>query len=160
MLRKNSGRSETLNPRPERHYLLKGLVRCAYCGMPMWAQTYNNGQRYYREHKNSRSYGSCPEKGNSIPCHTADEQAISLVQNIELGERWLEEVLTIISVKDEADRINKRINEIQQRLRRLGVAASREKSSARIINEPFEGSPLFQGETGEARTPPEIIFTL
>jgi len=49
-LKKNSGRSETLQPRPEREYLLKGIVRCAYCGMPMWSQTYNNGQRYYREH--------------------------------------------------------------------------------------------------------------
>jgi site-specific DNA recombinase len=45
-LKKNSGRSETLSPRPEREYLLKGLVRCAYCGMPMWSQTYFNGHRY------------------------------------------------------------------------------------------------------------------
>ncbi|MCP4623467.1 MAG: recombinase family protein, partial [bacterium] len=36
-LKKNSGRSETLQPHPERHYLLKGIIRCAYCGMPMWA---------------------------------------------------------------------------------------------------------------------------
>jgi len=37
-----------------------------------------------------------------------DEEVINLVQNIELGEQWLEEVLTIISIKDEADRIEKR----------------------------------------------------
>ena len=36
----NSGRSETLQVRPDRQYLLKGIVRCAYCGMPMWAQTF------------------------------------------------------------------------------------------------------------------------
>lgn len=35
-LRKNSGRSRTLAPRPEREYLLKGIIRCAYCLMPMW----------------------------------------------------------------------------------------------------------------------------
>ncbi|MDD5094384.1 MAG: recombinase family protein [Dehalococcoidia bacterium] len=34
-LKKNSGRSETLHPRPEREYLLKGIIRCAYCGMPI-----------------------------------------------------------------------------------------------------------------------------
>ena len=34
-LRKNSGRSQTLTPRPERQYLLKGIIRCAYCLMPM-----------------------------------------------------------------------------------------------------------------------------
>ncbi len=33
-LTKNSGRSRTLNPRPERDYLLKGLIRCAHCGLP------------------------------------------------------------------------------------------------------------------------------
>jgi site-specific DNA recombinase len=38
-LRKNCGRSETMQTRPEREYLLKGIIRCAYCGMPMWAQT-------------------------------------------------------------------------------------------------------------------------
>jgi hypothetical protein len=35
-LRKNSGRSRTLAPHPEREYLLKGLIRCAYCLMPIW----------------------------------------------------------------------------------------------------------------------------
>ena len=38
-LKRNSGRSETLHAHPEREYLLKGIIRCAYCGMPMWAQT-------------------------------------------------------------------------------------------------------------------------
>ena len=42
-MRKNCGRSGTLNPRSARQYLLKGIVRCAHCGMPMWAQTYENG---------------------------------------------------------------------------------------------------------------------
>jgi len=31
-----------------REYLLKGLIRCAHCLMPMWAQTYKSGRRYYR----------------------------------------------------------------------------------------------------------------
>jgi len=34
-LKKNRGRSETLMARPAKEYLLKGIVRCAYCGMPM-----------------------------------------------------------------------------------------------------------------------------
>ncbi len=73
-MKRNSGRSETLHPRPERQYLLKGLIRCAYCGMPMWAQTYKNGHGYYREHTGSRSHAICPAAGGSIPCHVADEQ--------------------------------------------------------------------------------------
>ena len=31
-LAKNSGRSRTLNPQPEREYLLKGLIHCGHCG--------------------------------------------------------------------------------------------------------------------------------
>jgi len=38
------------------------------------------------------------------------------------------------------------------------VAASREGSDIRIINEPLEGSSLFLVETGESRTPPETIL--
>jgi len=38
------------------------------------------------------------------------------------------------------------------------VAASREGSEIRIINEPYQGSPLFLVETGESRTPPETIL--
>ena len=121
-MKKNSGRSETLRPRPAREYLLKGIVRCAYCGMPMWAQTYHNGQRYYREHKASRSHGVCSAASGSIPCHMADSQVIQLVENIELGDQWLEEVLAIISVKDEAERINKKRKDTEQRLRRMARA--------------------------------------
>ena len=44
-LKINSGRSMTLNSHPAREYLLKGLIRCACCGMPMWARTYVNGRR-------------------------------------------------------------------------------------------------------------------
>jgi site-specific DNA recombinase len=73
-LKKNSGRSETLQARPAKEYLLKGIIRCAYCGMPMWAQTYNSGQRYYREHNTSRSHETCQSAGGAISCHIIDEQ--------------------------------------------------------------------------------------
>ena len=73
-MRQNSGRSTTLSPHPERDYLLKGIIRCAYCKMPMWAQTYESGRRYYREHRESRSNTQCPAHGGSIPCRLADDQ--------------------------------------------------------------------------------------
>jgi len=121
-LKKNSGRSETLATKPERFYLLKGIVRCAYCGMPMWAQTYTNGRRYYREHKASRSLNICQSAGGSIPCHIADAQVRKLVSAIELGPRWLDEVLSIISLKDEVDRVKKDRIQIQNKLRRMAKA--------------------------------------
>ena len=33
---RNSSRSETLQPHPQREYLLKGLIKCAHCGMSLW----------------------------------------------------------------------------------------------------------------------------
>ncbi|KTB48855.1 Resolvase, N terminal domain/Recombinase zinc beta ribbon domain/Recombinase [Dehalogenimonas alkenigignens] len=122
LLKKNSGRSETLSSHPEREYLLKGLVRCAYCGMPMWAQTYTSGNSYYREHKATRSIEDCRGHGGAITCSTIDNQVRELVSAIELGPKWLEEVLSIISLKDDVERIKKERDEVKARLLRLGRA--------------------------------------
>jgi site-specific DNA recombinase len=122
LMKKNSGRSETLHAHPERQYLLKGIIRCAYCGMPMWAQTYISGRRYYREHEESRALAPCPAKGGHIFCEVADEQVGKLIEAIELGPRWLEEVLSIISLKDEVDRVKKARVATQEKLRRMAKA--------------------------------------
>ena len=121
-LRQNSGRSQTLTPRPERQYLLKGIIRCAYCLMPMWAQTYKSGRRYYREHRGSRGHAVCPASGGSISCEMADEQIGKIVEAVELGPRWEEEVLSIVSSRDEAQSIREKRQKVQERLRRLGKA--------------------------------------
>jgi site-specific DNA recombinase len=122
LMKKNSGRSETLKTKPEREYLLKGIIRCAYCGMPIWAQTYTSGHRYYREHIESRSIDPCPAHGGHILCDIADNQVGKLVEAIELGPRWLEEVLAIISLKDEVDRVKKARQMTQEKLRRMAKA--------------------------------------
>jgi site-specific DNA recombinase len=121
-LRKNSGRSETLHTACERQYLLKGLVRCAYCGMPMWSQTYKNGRTYYRENRASRSLEPCPAHGGSIRCHIADEKVQDIVSAIELGPQWLEEVLSIIALKDEIERVKTERQATQTKLRRMAKA--------------------------------------
>ncbi len=118
-LRKNSGRSETLTTSPNREYLLKGLVRCAYCGMPMWAQTYKSGNSYYREHQASRSIQECLGHGGTIACHVIDNQIRELVSAIELGPGWLEEVLSIISLKDEVERVKKEKEQVTGKLHRM-----------------------------------------
>jgi site-specific DNA recombinase len=118
IMKNNAGRSETLSIRPERHYLLKGIVRCAYCGMPMWAQTYQSGHTFYREHKASRSHGLCPG-GGSVRCNLIDDQVSRLIGAIELGPQWLEEVLSIISLKDKVDQIRKKRQAVQEKLRRM-----------------------------------------
>jgi site-specific DNA recombinase len=122
MLKKNSGRSETLQSRPERDYLLKGIIRCAYCGMPMWSQTYRNGQRYYREHKGSRSHADCEGAGGSIPCRVADDQIGRIVGAIELRPKWLEEILAIVSLQDEVQRVKEERGKAEEKLRRMAKA--------------------------------------
>jgi DNA invertase Pin-like site-specific DNA recombinase len=121
-LKKNSGRSETLQARPEREYLLKGIVRCAYCGMPMWSQTFYNGLQYYREHKASRSHGVCPSTSGAILCSIIDDQIRQLIGAVELGPRWLEEVLAIISLKDEVNRVKDQRLTVIEKQRRMGKA--------------------------------------
>ncbi len=122
LMRKNSGRSETLNPRPERQYLLKGLIRCAYCGLPMWSQTYYNGNRYYREHKNSRSTMQCPAGGGSITCDIADEQVSKLIQAIVLDTDWIDQVMALIGIQDEQEKVSEQRRNLEERKRRLGKA--------------------------------------
>jgi DNA invertase Pin-like site-specific DNA recombinase len=121
-LRKNSGRSRTLAPHPEREYLLKGLIRCAYCLMPMWSQTYESGQRYYREHRASRSLEDCPSAGGAIKCQIPDEQMGGVISAIELGSMWQHQVMAIISVKDEVERVKEQRQRVKDKLRRLGKA--------------------------------------
>jgi len=121
-LKRNSGRSETLHPRPEREYLLKGLIRCAHCGLPMWAQTYANGHSYYREQKGSRGTGYCIDRSGSMPCSVPDDQIGRVVGVIVLPEAWMDRVLARIHLADEVERIQQERQQTQQRLKRLGKA--------------------------------------
>ena len=121
-MKRNSGRSETLHSRPEREYLLKGLIKCAHCGLPMWAQTYSNGRRYYREQKGSRGSGYCVRNSRSMPCQVPDEQISKIVGAIVLPEAWMDRVLAKIHLADEVNRIGQERLQAEQRLRRLGRA--------------------------------------
>ena len=121
-LRRNSGRSTTLTARPAREYLLKGLVRCAQCGMPMWAQTYQNGRQYYREHRGSRGEGACVNAGGAVRCEVVDEQVGRLIESLVLPEDWLDAILERISLRDEVARVRAEREGVQEKLRRLGKA--------------------------------------
>ena len=118
--KKNSGRSSTLQPNPEREYLLKGLIRCVYCEMPMWAQTYNSGNRYYREHKGSRGASNCVNSNGSIRCEIPDEQMGQIINTIALPDSWMDRLLTKIQLADEVKRVNRERKRVETRLKKLG----------------------------------------
>lgn len=83
-------------------------------GMPMWAQTYNSGRGYYREETRSRSGEVCPAEGDSMPCHIPDGQMGKIAEAIELGPKWLEGVLAIISLQDQVQKIREERGKVQE----------------------------------------------
>ena len=119
-MKRNSGRSETLKARPEREYLLKGIIHCAHCRMPMWAQTYNNGRRYYREQRGSRGAGYCVGRSGSVPCDLPDEQMGTIVGALVLPDSWADRVLARVHLVDEVKRVDEERKQVEQRLKRLG----------------------------------------
>ncbi len=121
-MKRNSGRSETLHLRPEREYLLKGLIRCAHCGLSMWAQTYANGRRYYREQMGSRGSGYCVGRSRSMPCSVPDDQMGRIIQASLLPDACMDRVLARIHLADEVESIGKQRQKTEQRLKRLGKA--------------------------------------
>ena len=119
-MRCNSGRSRTLHPHPEREYLLKGLIHCAHCRMSMWAQTFGNGRRYYREQNGSGGAGYCVGRSGSMYCDIPDEQIGEIVAALVLPDAWVDRVLAQVHLADEVKRVDEEKRKVQQQRRRLG----------------------------------------
>jgi site-specific DNA recombinase len=100
--------------------LLKGLIRCAHCGYPMWAQTYKNGHRYYREQYGSRGAGYCVGRSGSMPYDIPDNQIGRIISAISLPDSWQDRLLTRLHLEEDTKRVEKERKETEQRLRRLG----------------------------------------
>jgi hypothetical protein len=90
--------------------------------MPLWAQTYRNGNRYYREQARSRSTTDCPADGKAIRCDVVDKQVEAMVTSLVLPEAWLDRVLAQIHVAEEASRIEMERTKTERELRRVGEA--------------------------------------
>ena len=119
-MRRNSGRSRTLHPRSKREYLLKGLIHCAHCRMPMWAQTFANGRRYYREQRGSRGAGYRVGRSGSMFCEVPDEQMGKIISAIVLPDAWVDRVLAQVHLADEVKRVSEeRKKQLEEKLRSL-----------------------------------------
>ncbi len=100
--------------------MLKGLIKCVYCGMSLWAQTLKSGSRLYREQHRSRSHAECLADGRSILCDIPDEKMGRIVSAIVLPDAWMDGVLGQIQLADEVKRVAEERKETEQRLKRLG----------------------------------------
>jgi len=71
-----------------RPYLLKGLIRCVWCGLPIWGETLWHGKSYYRERKMARSEGGCSNEGKMVRTEVLDEQMGKIIESIKLDPSW------------------------------------------------------------------------
>ncbi len=85
----------------------------------MWAQTYNNGNRYYREHRGSRGAGYCVDRSRSLPCHVPDGQMDRIIESILLPKSYMDLVLAQIQLADEVKRVERERKRVEERIRRL-----------------------------------------
>jgi len=86
----------------------------------MWAQTYRNGNRYYREEYGSRSAGYSVGRSGSMQCQVPDEQMGRLMSAIILPDAWYDRLLAKIQLADEVKRVEEERKQSEQRLKRLG----------------------------------------
>ena len=71
-----------------RTYLLKDLLRCVWCGLPVWGETLWHGRSYYRERKGTRSHRSCANEGKMVRAEVLDDQVTKIVESIKLDPSW------------------------------------------------------------------------
>jgi len=114
------GRSHTVSTK-YRFYALKGLARCVYCGLPLWAET-TKGRAYYREQGGARAQDGCPAHGKVIRTEVVESQMGELMRNIALQPTWRNHVLSRLAADSEYVRVTKDRQQVQERLRRLGKA--------------------------------------
>ena len=60
--------------------------------------------------------------GSTIKCEIADDQVGSLIKAIELGPKWMEEVLALVAERDELREVEEKRLKVQAKLKRLGRA--------------------------------------
>jgi len=116
--RQAKNRSRSVSP-AFRLYLLKGIIRCIYCGYPLWCETSAKGYALYREKRGSRGETICPVCEKSISCRIIDEQMNEIIESLALEPSWKASIMAKISAFSEQDRILKERKRITDKLHRL-----------------------------------------
>lgn len=99
-------------------YLLKGLIRCAFCGEKMWANGSPGRRGYYRDVSSRRGI-PCPRAGKWIRVEVLDRQISDIIGNTELPHAWELQVMDILNSLDERVTAAKERDRIEEKLRRL-----------------------------------------
>jgi len=121
MLKEAKSRCRTHSPR-FRQYLLKGIIRCIYCGYPLWSETDSKGYMYYREQRNSHGVLNCPANGKAIRCDVIDQTIDNIIQSLILEPSWRERIISKLSNFSEREHILRERKRVHDKLRRLAKA--------------------------------------
>jgi len=115
-------RSHAKRPRThccgKRTYLLKGIVRCAFCGEKMWANRSPGKRGYYRDVSSRRGI-PCPAAGKWIRVEELDKQISDIVRHTELPHTWELQVVDILNSLDERVAMARDWDRTEEKLRRL-----------------------------------------
>ena len=103
-----------------RTYMVSRLLRCARCGETVRAQS-TRGYRYYREMSHTRGL-ECPDAGLWVKAELVEEEVGAILRNLRLPEDWQEEIRESVADADERRRLLERRRQLQEKLRRLGMA--------------------------------------
>jgi hypothetical protein len=96
---------------------LKGLLRCAYCGEKVWANTTNSGS-YYRDVSIRRGM-NCSSPASHIKVEELDAQIDGIINRFIMPPSWQIEVLNIVTSLDERVRVAKQKERVEEKLKRL-----------------------------------------
>ena len=118
-LKNARGTGHTNSPR-YRTYLLKGIVRCVHCGLPLWSEVCGRGEAYYRKQRDSGIH--CASDGKAVKCTTIDGQMDRIIQSITLEPAWKQTILSKISDMSRVEYVMSERKRIEERLKRLGKA--------------------------------------
>jgi site-specific DNA recombinase len=102
-----------------RTYLLKGIIRCIYCGYSLWCETSTRGYTLYRKKRGARGESNCPVCEKSVSCQIIDEQMDKIIESLALEPSWKERIMAKLCAFSERDRIMKERKRITDKLHRL-----------------------------------------
>ncbi|MEE9400331.1 MAG: recombinase family protein, partial [Dehalococcoidales bacterium] len=141
---KKAKNSSRLSSPVFRNYLLKGIIRCIYCGYPLWCEASVRGYALSRERKGSRSIADCIVGEKSIRCSVIDEKMDAIIEAITLESSWKDKILAKISTISGHDRISKERKRVSEKRRRLAKVPDSKKA---ITKEPSIEQGLLKVKT-------------
>ncbi|MBT9161437.1 MAG: hypothetical protein DDT27_01549 [Dehalococcoidia bacterium] len=115
--RKHRKAPRTHSPR-FRTYLLKGLIRCAFCGEKLWVNASPSGSKYYREVSGKRGR-VCLYPDKYVRAEELDQQVDGVMKSLVIPQAWQIEMMNILTSLDERTRIAREKERIEEKIRRL-----------------------------------------